>query len=146
MHHNEWLDKWMDPTRLHPTYFYAGPWDAEIVVVGQTLVEGCTYPFAGEHDTLFAWESFGPAALEIGWTVLQEVPPQLLRNKNGIIGCGERAGKWVEYVVDGDVPFLKVATPRYLFTRLGEAGATDVCKDVKTFAENYKQLKDKDND
>jgi hypothetical protein len=135
----------MDLDRLHPTYFYAGPWNAKFVVVGQKLAEGGTYPFAGAHDTLFAWEGFGAGALEMGWTNIQEIPPQLLREKSGIISCGKRAGKWLEYVVNGDVPTMLLPTPQYIFTRHTESEVADIYKEVKTFVEINK-IKGQKND
>jgi hypothetical protein len=136
MRYVEWVDEWMNTDRLHPTYFYSGPWDAKIVVVGQELAEGGTQPFQGMHDTYFAWESLGPVALELGWTAVQEVPPQLLRDRHGIISCGKRAGNWVQYVVNGDIPVLMLPSPKYLFTRGTDSETQSVCNSVKLFVEN----------
>ncbi|KKK64391.1 hypothetical protein LCGC14_2984680 [marine sediment metagenome] len=90
-------------------------------------------PFGGMHDTLFAWESFGEDALKVGWTVVQEVPPQVLRDKNGIISCGKRAGQWLQYVVDGDVPSLMLPVPQYFYTHRSEVEVEDICKTVQAF-------------
>jgi hypothetical protein len=129
----------MSLDRLHPTYLYAGPIDAKLAVVGQTPVKGGQYPFCGAHDTLFAWEVFGEGAFDVGWTLVQEIPPQVLREKNGIITCGKRAEKWLEHVV-GYVPFLPLPTTTYLFTRLQESEIATVYEEVKTFVENHTKI------
>lgn len=114
--YTDWLEQWMDKGRLHPTYFYSGPVDAEIVVVGQAT-RGGDQPFAGMHETMFAWEGLGKYALMMGWTYVQEIPPQLLREKNGIITCGKKAFRWLTYFVDGDASVLQLPSPQYLLSR-----------------------------
>ena len=137
MLYTEWVDKWMNvEDRLHLTYFYSGPMDADIVVVGQELAEGGKQPFAGAHDTLFAWLCYEEVAFSVGWTSVQEIPPQMLRSRRGVIGCGKRASKWLRYVVNGDVPLLAVTTPQYLFTRGTDSEIASVCNSVKLFTEN----------
>lgn len=138
MDYTRWLNQWQSLSRLHKVYHYAGPWDAPIVVVGQRE-KGATLPFITKFATQFAWEGFDEFALEAGWTYAQEVPPQHLRTKNGIISCGDKAHKWVRYHVDGDVPVLELPTPRYLLTRPTDAEIADVYNSVREFVENYKK-------
>ena len=131
-----WLNKWADIRRLHPTYHYAGPWDAPIVVVGQRE-KGATIPFNLKHGRTFAFDCFGTHAFSYGWTYAQEVPPQHMRTKTGIISCGDNTHKWVRYHVDGDVPVLELPSPRYLLTRQSSAEIADIYNSVGEFVENY---------
>ena len=131
-----WLNKWASIQRLHPVYRYAGPWDAPIVVVGQRE-KGAILPFYVKFGTEFAYGCLGTQAFSHGWTYAQEVPPQHLRTKNGIISCGDKAHKWVRYHVDGDVPVLELPTPRYLLTRQKGTEIADVYNSVREFVENY---------
>ena len=132
----QWLNDWESLSRLHPIYHYAGPWDAPIVVVGQRE-KGVTLPFITSQASQFAWECFGIESLIWGWTYAQEVPPQHLRTKNGIISCGDKAHKWVRYHVDGGIPVFELPTPRYLLTRQTSTEITDVYNSVREFVENY---------
>ena len=136
--YTKWLNKWANIKRLHPVYHYAGPWDAPFVVVGQRE-KGATIPFNVRYGSEFAYGGFGTHAFSYGWTYAQEVPPQHMRTKNGIISCGDKAHKWVQYHVDGDVPVLSLPTPRYLLTRQTDAEIADVYNSVGEFVENYKK-------
>ncbi len=132
-----WLDRWQELSRLHPLYHYAGPWDAPIVVVGQRE-KGATIPFSTKHATQFAWAGFGDLALVFGWTYSQEIPPQHLRTKNGIISCGEKASQWVKFHVSGEAEILQLPTPKYLLTRQSDAEIATVYERVRAFLENYR--------
>ncbi len=135
--YDTWLNEWLALSRLHPLYHYAGPWDAPIVVVGQRE-KGATLPFITRHATQFAWEGFGGFALDVGWTYAQEISPQHLRTKNGIISCGEKALNWIKYHVSGEAEILPLPAPKYLLTRQTNAEITAVYEQVREFIENYK--------
>lgn len=132
----QWLNEWESLSRLHPIYHYAGPWDAPIVVVGQRE-KGAILPFITSRSNQFVWECLRIYSLAFGWTYAQEVPPQHLRSKNGIISCGEKASKWLRFHVDGDVPMLHIPTPRYLLTQQAPADIATVYDSVREFVENH---------
>jgi hypothetical protein len=111
---------------------------ARYVVVGQ-LVRGAEQPFTDKYGTQFAYRCFGVTALELGWTCKQEIPPQLLRDKDGIITCGEKAAQWLHFLVNGDVPVLDLPSPQYFLTRSSEAEIATVYESVREFVENQNQ-------
>ena len=136
-----WLDRWLDKTRLHPLYHYAGPWDASIVFVGQQE-KGAIIPFTTRHATQFAWDGLTEVSLAVGWTYAQEISPQHLRTKNGIISCGEKAMNWVRFHVSGEAEVLQLPTPQYLLTRHSDAEIASVYEQVRVFVENLYNVKD----
>jgi len=136
IYYDQWLLMWQSQSRLHPIYHYAGPWDAPIVVVGQRE-KGATFPFTMNHATQFAYNGFGEVALAVGWTYAQEVPPQHLRTKDGIISCGEKASQWVKFHVSGEAEVLELPTPKYLLTRHTDVEISTVYEQVRVLLENY---------
>ena len=136
--YTQWLTEWESLSRLHAMYHYAGPWDAPIVVVGQRE-KGATLPFISNYGTQFAWECLGLSALTVGWTYAQEVPPQHLRTKNGIISCGEKPSKWLKFYVNEDVEIIQIPDLRYFLTRQSIAETTTIYDLVREFIENYKK-------
>jgi hypothetical protein len=139
--YTRWLNEWASIRRLHPLYHYAGPWDAPIVVVGQRK-EG-PLPFREKYATQFAWDGLNYMALVLGWTYAQEIPPQHLRTKNGIISCGDKASQWVKFHVSGEAEVLQLPAPKYLLTRQTPAEVSTVYGRVRAFVENH--IKDEDN-
>ena len=137
MVYTRWLNQWQSESRLHPLYHYAGPWDAPIVVVGQRE-KGATLPFITKLATQFAWDGFNEYALEVGWTYTQEVSPQHLRTKEGIISCGEKALNWVRFHVSGEAEILPLPTPKYLLTRQTDAEISTIYEQVSALIENYR--------
>ncbi|MHA2062924.1 MAG: hypothetical protein ACXABY_00940, partial [Candidatus Thorarchaeota archaeon] len=65
------------------------------------------------------------------------VPPQFLRERNGIISCGKKAAQWVQFHVSGDVPVLEIKTPQYFLIRDTEPEIAAVYESVRDFVENY---------
>ena len=134
--YTRWLEIWEDGSRLHPTYHYVGPWDAPIVIVGQHEKEAII-PFSTKYAAQFAYGCLSEVAFIVGWTYAQEIPPQHLRTKNGIISCGDKASQWVKFHVSGEAEVLQLPTPKYLLTRQTDAEIATVYGLVREFIENY---------
>ena len=124
--------------------YYAGPWYANVVVVGQDrkgkkdTIPGAWLPFTSRMTTQFARDAFGRYALEVGWTNAGDIPPQTLRGK-AIIACGQKAQKWVQYHIGGGEDVLNIPHPSYLLRwKKGKEQQRTVYETIKKFL--YKNL------
>lgn len=100
---------------------WAGPQDAEVVVVGNTLsdkpVPGGWLPFTSRMTTMFA-RSLGDKAIKLAWTNVRDCNPAYLRDRKVIISCGNVSHLWIRnYVANKETnqKILYIPHPSYLF-------------------------------
>lgn len=99
---------------------FAGPLNAEVVVVGEKLSDkhtaGGWLPFTSYFTTLFGRE-FGDDAFKVLWTNASTYDPQLLRDKEVIIACGRIATDWCRREIKGgsSQKIVNIPHPSYLY-------------------------------
>lgn len=93
---------------------FAGPADAKVVVVGEQLGsirhDGSWLPFTSSIGTRFGRE-FKEDAFKVLWTDVTTCDPQLLRNKETIIACGNITSEWCHREIKGGVYQRLISIP-----------------------------------
>jgi uracil-DNA glycosylase len=100
---------------------WCGPLDAEVVFVGNELsdkpIPGGWLPFTSRLTTEFG-RLFGDKAIQYAWTNVRDCSPFYLRNRKGIIACGNIAHVWVRNYIENkenkEHQIIYIPHPSYL--------------------------------
>lgn len=123
---------------------FAGPPDAKIAVVGEKLSDpdgaGGWLPFTSYSTTQFGRE-FGDDAFKVLWTNAATCDPQLLRNKETIIACGNIASDWCRREIKGgsNQRIISIPHPSYLY-RFSDDKARQQLEYVRQAIQSLKPL------
>lgn len=131
----------LDGMPLPPAW--AGPQDAKVVIVGNTLSEkpvpGGWLPFTSRMTTMFG-RIFGDDVVKYGWTNARDCSPAYLKRRKVIIACGNIAHEWIRHYVaekeNYDQKILYVPHPSWLFRFKNER--TEI--EIKRTIENIKSV------